>query len=84
MSGVKEKSNILRVRTQTCRLYQGMPGMNDAKGAVKPMWKWLFDGLETEPDKSLVINILCLMTNITPEFANGLSGDSRSIETCFN
>ena len=48
------------------------------------MWKWLFDGLETEPDKSLVINILCLMTNITPEFANGLSGDSHSIENCFN
>ncbi len=77
LSGAKEKSNILRLRTQTCRLHQGMPGMLDGKGAVKPMWKWLFDGLENEPDKSLVINILCLMTNITPEFANGLSGDSH-------
>ena len=71
---VKEKSNLLRVRTQRSLLSQTMPGMLDEKECVKPEWQWLFDGLENEPGKVFDLNAMCLMTNISPEWANGLTG----------
>ena len=47
--------------------------MLDEKGIVKSQWQWLFNGLGKEPRKRFDLNLICLMMNITPEWATGLT-----------